>query len=85
MPEVILNFIEELLLNQLKETQFFEINYLESKKLDFTQPPENEEKRLEFIEFMKDNKRLVNKSLKILDEKKVKYELWEIQIKPQFK
>lgn len=68
LPEVFRNFIEEVLLNQLKETQSFELRYMESKKYDFTQPPENDEKRKEFLEFLLDNKRIVNKSLKTLIE-----------------
>ena len=43
-----------------------EIKYLESKKFDFSQPPENEEKRKEFITFLLDDRRLINTSLKLL-------------------
>jgi hypothetical protein len=66
LPDVFRNFIEEVLLNQLKETQLFELRYMESKKYDLTQQPENDEKRKEFLEFLLDNKRIVNKSLKLL-------------------
>ncbi len=39
---------------------------MESKKFDFSQPVESEEKRNDFTNFLLDERRLVNKSIKIL-------------------
>ena len=60
-------FIEEFLLNQLTDTQLFELKYLESNLFDFTNI--TDEKRKDFNNFLVDNRRFVNKSIKLLLEK----------------
>jgi len=71
ISEIMNKFLEEFFINALRDTQVFELRYLESKKFDFSQPPENEEKKKEFIEFLLDDRRVVNKSLKLLMENKL--------------
>lgn len=69
IPEFIEKFLEEFLLNQIKENIFLELRYLESAKYDFKDIPFEEAKRREFHEFMLDDRRFVNKSVKFLLEK----------------
>lgn len=71
IPEVVSNFIHELLLNQLKDHQVFEMRYLESDKFDFSQPPGSEERKKQFIDFLTDTRRLMNKSTMLLLEKEM--------------
>lgn len=59
--------IEEYLLNGLKDNHFLEIKYLESKRFNFSEIPS--ERQDEFIEFIYDYRRFVNKSIKLLIEK----------------
>lgn len=58
-------FIEELLLNAMNnETMLLELKYLESTKYDFESIAE--ERKGEFKEFIKDERRYISKSLKLL-------------------
>ncbi len=59
--------IEEYLLNGLKDNHVMEIKYLESKRFNFNEIPY--ERQDEFIEFIHDYRRFVNKSIKILIDK----------------
>jgi len=71
IPEFIENFLEEFLLNQLKEGQYLKMNYLESQKFDFSDVPLEDAKRKEYHEFILDDRRFVNKSIKLLLEKEI--------------
>jgi len=59
--------LEEYILNGLKDNQSLEIKYLESARFNFNEIPEERQK--EFIEFIYDYRRFVNKSIKILIDK----------------
>lgn len=55
----------------LKDNEFFSLKYLESQRFDFTAIPDDEAKKKEFKQFLLDEKRLYNKSLKILSDQGV--------------
>jgi hypothetical protein len=71
VPEFIEKFLEEFLINQLKDYQYLELRYLESSKFDFSEIPQEEEKRKEYHTFLLDNRRFVNTSIKLLLEKEI--------------
>ncbi len=71
IPEFIEKFLVEFLLNQLKEAQYLQLNYLESQKFDFSDIPVEESKRKEYHDFILDDRRFVNKSIKLLLEKEI--------------
>lgn len=59
--------LEEFIFKCLKENQDFEIKYLESDRFNFNEI--TEERQIEYIEFIHDYRRFVNKSLKVLIDK----------------
>ncbi len=69
--ELLMLFLEEYLLKQLKENETFDIRYLESNRFDLKAPPETDDKRKELVDFVLDNRRLMNKSVKLMLEKEM--------------
>lgn len=65
--EFIANVLDEFIFKCLKDNQTFELKYLESERFNFKEIPE--ERKPEFIDFIHDYRRFVNKSLKILLDK----------------
>lgn len=61
----ILNVFRNYLLG-MKDTEFFNIKFLESQRFDFSAIPEEEDKKMEFKKFILDEKRFYNKSVKML-------------------
>jgi hypothetical protein len=61
---LITQYIEELLLNIFNEVQFIDLKYLESPKFDLKNI--TEDRRSEYIEYMLDDRRLINKGLELL-------------------
>lgn len=59
--------LDEFIFKSLKENQTFELKYLESERFNFGEI--SEDRRQEYIDFMHDYRRFVNKSLKILIDK----------------
>jgi len=64
---LIASILEEFILKCLKDNQNFELKYLESNRFNFGEIPE--ERKPEFIDFIHDYRRFVNKSLKLLLDK----------------
>lgn len=62
---LIASVLDEFIFKCLKENQIFGIKYLESERFNFSEPI-SEERRPEFIDFIHDYRRFVNKSLKVL-------------------
>jgi len=60
--------LDEYIFRCLKDNQNFEIKYLESERFNFSEVI-SEERQPEFIDFIHDYRRFVNKSLKILIDK----------------
>ena len=63
------DFIYKLIVNflkGLKDNEVITLKYLESQRYDFSNIPDEEEKRKEFKNFLIDEKRFYNKSIKIL-------------------
>lgn len=63
------DFIYKLIVNflkGLKDNEVITLKYLESQRYDFSNIPDEEEKRKEFKNFLVDEKRFYNKSIKIL-------------------
>lgn len=66
--DLITNVFEDFILKSLKDNQYFEIKYLASQRFNFSEI--TEERKPEFVDFIHDYRRFVNKSLKLLIDKK---------------